>query len=278
MTKISQIITWTAARGSDPQNFLGARWILAILKLLPASKRRQFALNFLSLSPHYFLDADDPKYSGYSRSAYLESAFERCRISREKIFDQILANEMSADDTVLDYGCGPGFLSHVLAKKTGRVFAADISGGVLECARILNDAPNLEYLMADDAGLADVPDGGIDSIVSFAMVQHISDDILNTVLEKWQQKLRDGGKLIAHVTLLNDVWKTELDWKSDASLKGKLKYQYGLHCFGRHEKSLIEFVENRGFEDVKITPISDIVSEDFDDICSQHLLTAKKRS
>ncbi len=225
-----------------------------------------------------FLDADDPKYSGYSKSEYLETGFENCRISREKIFDQILANQISADDCVLDYGCGPGFLSRVLAKKTERVFAADISGGVLECARILNNAPNIQYLTADDNGLAGLPDGSIDAVVSIAMIQHISDEILTMVLENCRQKLRDGGKLIAHVALFDDVWKTENDWRSDVSLKGKLKYQYGLHCFGRDEISLIEFVENHGFGDVKITPISDIVTENFDDICSQHLLTAKKRS
>ena len=70
-------------------------------------------------------------------------------------------------------------------------------------------------------------------------------------------------------------WKTEEEWKGDASLKGKIKYKYGLHCFARTEATHREMVERAEFEDIRIESVADIVEERFDDICSQHLLTAR---
>jgi len=276
MAGIFEVLKWAVGRGSDSQNFLGARWVTAVLKIAPASLRRRLALKILALSPHYFLNADDPKYAGYSSAEYLEDAFQCCRSSREKLYDQVLAPYILPTDTVLDYGCGPGFLSRVLARNAARVYAADISSGALESARILNNSGNIDYLLVTDAGLTAITDGTIDAVVSIAMVQHISDEILNRVLKNCNQKLRPGGRLIVHVPLLDELWRTENEWRADTTLKGKLKLKYGLHCFGRSAESIISMFENHGFRDVELRPIADIADEDFDDVCSQHLLTARK--
>jgi len=276
MSRIVDVVKWGATLGSGEQNFLGARWVRTFLKHAPAVKRREYALKVLALSPHYFLDANDPKYRNLSRSEYVEDAFRRCVASREKIYDQILRERLSPDDVVLDYGCGPGFLAGVLARHVKKVYALDISPGVLACARILNDAPNLEYVVADAVGFAAVPDAGIDTVVSIAMAQHVSDGVLNSVLENCRQKLRPGGRLIMHVHLLEAGWRSESEWKSDTSARGKLKLKYGLNCFGRISEEYVATTAARGFENIAIIPIADIVDEQFDDICSEHLLTAER--
>jgi cyclopropane fatty-acyl-phospholipid synthase-like methyltransferase len=132
--------------------------------------------------------------------------------------------------------------------------------------------------VADSEGLSRIPDGGVDLLVSFALVQHLTAEVLDHVLSVWQKKLRSGGKLVLHVQLIDDVWKTEDDWKSDRSVKGRIKYRYGLHCFGRTEETYRHAVEKHGFDDINVKLVSDLVpSADFDDIGSQHLLTAIKK-
>jgi SAM-dependent methyltransferase len=276
MSRLIDVIKWGATLGRGEQNFLGARWVQAVLKNAPVAKRREYALKILSLSPHYFLDADDPKYNGISKREYFEEAFRSGREGRERIYDEILSSHLSPDNVVIDYGCGPGYLARVLAHHVKRVYALDISEGVLACARILNGESNLDYLTANEKGFAVVPDGSVDAVISIAVVQHIADDILHRVLETCGQKLREGGKLIMHVHLLDGGWKSEGDWKADTSVRGKIKYKYGLHCFGRTADELTSMVSPYGFENVEIKPIAEMVSEQFDDICSEHLLTATR--
>lgn len=278
MSRLIDVIKWGATLGRGEQNFLGARWVKAVLKNAPAARRREYALKLLSLSPHYFLDGDDPKYQGLSMREYFEEAFRVGREGRQRIYDEILKGFLSPGDVVIDYGCGPGYLARVLAQHVTRVYAFDISEGVLACARILNGEPNLDYLVADEKGFAVVADSSVDAVVSIAMVQHISDEILDVVLANCFRKLRPGGKLIMHVHLLDEGWKSEDEWKSDSSVRGKIKYKFGLHCFGRTADEIIARVSGHGFENVEIKPIAEIVTEHFDDICSEHLLTANKKS
>ncbi len=276
MRKVLNIVKWGSTLGSEPQGFLSAKWIGYFLSKTSQAKRRLWALRILSLSPHYFFKPDDPKYKGFSHNDYLEAVFKENSDSRVKIFEHILRPYFSAEDTVLDYGCGPGFLAVVVARHVKKIYACDISTGALASANILNPAPDLEYIVADEAGFATIVDGSLDVIYSFAMVQHLTDEVFEIVLANCSRKLKPGGQLVLHIQLIDDVWKTEDQWKADTSLQGKIKYKYGLHCFGRTEQAHIDAVERHGFTDIKIESIADFVPEEFDDICSQSLLTAIK--
>ena len=278
MGKLLNLTKWVAALGSSPQTFLGAAWVKRVLDRVSEPKKRLWALRLLSLSPHYFFDREDSEYDGLTSDQYLETAFDIGVRSRQIVFDNLLKERLGPQDVVLDYGSGPGFLAKIIAGNVARVYACDISEGAIECARVLNSAPNLTYVLANDEGIASIPDKGIDVIVSFALAQHLSDESLDIVLNNCLKKLKPGGKLIMHVQLLEGDWKSEAEWRSDHSVKGKLKLRYGLHCFGRTEDSYIEKVLSQGFEDVTVTKISNLVSENFDDIWSQHLLHASKPS
>ncbi len=276
MKKLLNMVKWAVTLGSGSQNFLGARWVQTRLDRTPKEKQRMRSLQILSLSPHYFINGDGPEYAGMRNREYLETSFAVGRKSREKIVDQILKRRIRPDDTVLDYGCGPGFLSFAISPHVKRVYAADVSPGALACARILNPAPNIEYILADKTGMAAIPDETIDAVISFAVIQHVSDEIYEHILNSVRQKLKRGGRLILHIQLLDGIWKTEEEWKSDRSVRGRLKLRYGLHCFARSPDSHLEMVARAGFIDARIERIADLITENFDDICSQHLLTASK--
>ena len=276
MGKLSNLAKWGLTLGKEPQTFLGAKWIQTFLKKTPESKKRIWALRILSLSPHYFINPDKPEYQNLSQNEYLETVFNDSLLSRVKIYEYILKNHLDENQVVLDYGCGPGFLARVVAENVNKIYACDISTGALACARILNPAPNLEYVVADEAGMNGIPNKSIDVVFSFAMIQHISDEVFELVLENCRKKLKPGGKLILHIQLLDSDWRTEDQWKSDTSVRGRIKYRYGLHCFGRTKESHIKFVRKHGFKNIDITNIANLTPEDFDDICSQSLLTAIK--
>lgn len=276
MPKILNIAKWVSTLGSSTQTFLGAKWVTGLLKLSPKSSKRIWALRLLSLSPHYFINPENPEYDGLSNREYLEAAFQGGGRSRQLIYDHILKDYLHTDYSVLDYGCGPGFLAKILAGRVTQVYACDISAGALACAEVLNSAPNLKYVLADASGMESIPDESLNAIVSFAMAQHLSNEVLDLVLANCLRKLKAGGRLLLHIQLLHDGWKSEEEWKSDTSVRGKLKLRYGLHCFGRTEAAYRDKIANHGFKEIEIVKIADLVPDNFDDIWSQHLLKALK--
>jgi SAM-dependent methyltransferase len=211
-----------------------------------------------------------------SNDEFLETAYRESAESRQKIYDHILESFLRKEYVALDYGCGPGFLAKIVAENVEKVYACDISTGALECARIINPAENLDYIVADEKGLAVIEDDSLDVVYSFAMVQHITDEVFELVLGNCRRILKQGGRLILHIQLSDPDWRSETDWKADKSLRGRLKYRYGLHCFARSEAEHSDLVVKHGFKEIEINPISGFISEDFDDIWSQSLLTAIK--
>ena len=143
MDRFVQVLKRAITIGNKPQAFIGAKWVVTLLKVTPQSKKRAMALRILSMSPHYFYRDANPEYAELPLPQFLEAEYTRNRISRQKICHYILKDRLSKRDLVLDYGCGPGFLAKEVAKSVRRVYACDISQGVLEGAKIINAAEKM---------------------------------------------------------------------------------------------------------------------------------------
>lgn len=274
MSKLLYFLKSRAILGKEPQNFLGAAWVNSLLKKIPKTGKRLWALRILSLSPHYFFQ--NAGYKKLSYNQFLEAEFQRNQESRTKIYNYILEKHFNKNFVVMDYGCGPGFLARVVAPDVKKVYACDISTGVLACAGIINSAPNIEYILANEQGLKAIPSGTIDIIYSIAVIQHVTDNVLEMILDTCNDKLKPGGKLIVQVQLDVSSWRSEKEWQSDKSIQGKIKYKYGLNCFSRKEDSLRQIFTRHSFVNISVESIADMVNEDFDDICTKHLLIAYK--
>ncbi len=272
------LLKWGLTLGSEPQNFLGAKWIKSFLKKIPERKKRIWALRFLSLSPHYFIDPDNPEFKGMSTDQYLERSFRIICESREEIFDKLLKTKFETGFEVLDYGCGPGFLAKAAAPFVKKIYAVDISGGAIVCARIVNPAKNIEYLEANEESFDKIPDGKLDAVYSYAVVQHLEIESFEKILEICRKKLKPDGLLILHIRLIDEIWKTEEFWKFDKSMTGKIRYKFDLHCFGRSLEEYIEIVEKFDFNDIKFEKIEGFVKEKPDEFGSQRLLIARKKT
>mgnify|MGYP000845514182 CR=1 FL=1 len=277
MKKIFSLMKWGLTLGKERQNFLGAKWIGKFLEKVPASKKRIWALRFVSMSPHYFV-TELPEYRKMSNREVLEASFESCKESRINIFELLLKPHFEQTNVVLDYGCGPGFIAKVASGYVSKVYAIDISSGAIACAKVINPADNIEYLTADETGLNKIEEETIDAVYSYAVVQHLTDEVLGIVLENCRRKLKKGGKILLHIQLPNEVWKTENDWKQDSSLKGKIKFNYGLHCFGRSIQEYSEILEKYGFGEFQIQEFIGFDPMYDEELKFQRLLIAKKNN
>ena len=259
-------------RGRDDQSFLDARWIAALLRRAPSRVRRRLALSILSLSPHYFYR--EPAYEGLSHADFTEREFERNLASRARLGRLILGPYLQPHHLVLDYGCGPGFLVRHVAGLVHTVYGVDISRGVLECARVINSAPNASFVHT--ARMATIGDATIDLAYSVAVAQHLTDSVLARALESIRTKLKPGGRLLLHIVIDAEGWRTEEEWRRDVSIAGRLKLQYGLNCFTRSERRVRDMLETAGFSSIVVRPMRDICPTPFDDVCTQHLVCATR--
>jgi len=247
------------------QEFLGARWVSALVKVAPHRFRRPVAERLLSLSPHYF----------YGKSYWLSREELQAEVlrndeSRRKLMDDILTPYLRRDMLVLDYGCGPGFLARHVSQRVARVYAVDISEGVLACAKAINaERSAIEYRNIKTGA----PRDACQFAYSFAVFQHLTRETAEQAAEFIYGALGAGGKAVIHVVLdTDDGWKAE---SSADSIELKIKRKYGLNCFSRSEKEYMELFQSCGFADVKIQPVSNF-SDVRDDIQTQHILTATK--
>jgi ubiquinone/menaquinone biosynthesis C-methylase UbiE len=104
----------------------------------------------------------------------------------------LLRQISSRIDRALDIGCGLGFFSWKLSKRSEIVDALDIDGAVLAEASILNPAPNISYVKADFL-IADLPAVDYDVIVLIAVLHHMD---IEAALKRVKRLLRSSGKLL----------------------------------------------------------------------------------
>ena len=93
--------------------------------------------------------------------------------------------------TVLDLGCGTGYLTKVLSERVGpkgKVVAVDPDGERLKIARESYFASNIEYIQADDKTF---PPGQYDIIFSNIVIHWISDK--EAALQQVYRNLCPGG-------------------------------------------------------------------------------------
>ena len=94
--------------------------------------------------------------------------------------------------TVLDLGCGTGYLTKVLSERVGpegKVVAVDPDGERLKIAREKHSASNIEYIQADDKTF---PPGQYDLIFSNIVIHWISDK--KALLKRVYKNLCPGGR------------------------------------------------------------------------------------
>jgi ubiquinone/menaquinone biosynthesis C-methylase UbiE len=112
---------------------------------------------------------------------------------------------LSADQDVLEIGCGTGTTALRLASFTRRLLATDISAGMIAIAReklAADPVPQLSFAVADaDAAVAG--QGEYDAVLAFNLLHLVTD--LDRALELAMQALRPGGLLISKTACIAEM-------------------------------------------------------------------------
>lgn len=277
MNKIKNLIKALLTNGGDNQAFIGARWLVILLRVTPGFLKRKVALRIVAISPHYFYRSYRPEYKGMPQKLFLEREFERNSTDRQKICDQILVPYLKPNQQVLEVGCGPGFLSKAVSSRVNTLYACDISRGVLACADVINGAPNIRYIYSGESGFAQIADASLDLAYSFAVIQHVREAVIKSLFQVVAKKMRPGGTCLFQVQLDDGKWKQESEWVNDQSVSGRLRLKYALNFFPRSEKFFQDLAQETGFSVSAVRPVSELLDKPFDDVYYQHLIVLTKQ-
>lgn len=104
---------------------------------------------------------------------------------------KIIANLISKNDHLLDYGCGGGELVNLLNKKGYRADGFDVSSVTIERAQKSQDINN-KFIVGDLNQI----ENKYDLIVMDNVIEHIAPDEIKDTLSKIRNILKDNGKLL----------------------------------------------------------------------------------
>lgn len=112
---------------------------------------------------------------------------------------------LTADQDVLEIGCGTGTTALRLAPFTRRLLATDVSAGMIAIAReklTAQSVPQLSFAVADAEEPVAGP-GEFDAVLAFNLLHLVTD--LDRTLQLAVQALRPGGLLISKTACLTEL-------------------------------------------------------------------------
>ena len=93
---------------------------------------------------------------------------------------------------LVEFGCGTGFYTELLARRADSLVATDISPGMLDVAKQRVNAPNVTF-RAEDCQRTSLPDGAFDTAF-VSLVLHFT--VPDRTVAEMHRILRPGGTLI----------------------------------------------------------------------------------
>ena len=135
--------------------------------------------------------ADHPGFAGVTGALF---ALVFLLVGRTNARLAVDVAEVSARDTVVDIGCGPGEAARQAARRGATVAGVDPSSVMLRIARLFTRRGAVEYTQGT-AEQVPLPDGWATVMWSLATVHHWAD--VDTGLREARRVLAPGGRLLA---------------------------------------------------------------------------------
>lgn len=97
---------------------------------------------------------------------------------------------------VLDFGCGSGYGSHLMAEHCESIVGVDIADDAIEFASQTYSRDNLEYRRIGNIEVTPLPfdDASFDTVISFQVMEHI--EKVDKYLDEIHRVLRDDGVVV----------------------------------------------------------------------------------
>lgn len=142
--------------------------------------------------------AEDPFYFIDNRLQYRNPDLDRFWSEGERDLAHLLDSvgvSVTAEDHVLEIGCGVGRLTRAIARQVRSVCALDVSEQMLVLARTHNShLHNVTWIRGDGHTLSGVGSGTADACISHVVFQHIPDpQVTLSYVREIGRVLRPGG-------------------------------------------------------------------------------------
>ena len=155
---------------------------------------------------------------------------------------------------VIEFGCGAGYFTKVIARKARHVIATDLSDRMLEVARV--QLQKFQNITIQKANCEDTyfPSGRFDSVFMANLI-HVVENPMN-VFQESHQILRHGGLL-----LVVDFTGYGMNWFEKMKLGIRYLKKWGMPPrYAQHNLSpdeLVSFVENIDFKVEEVRLLGD---------------------
>lgn len=115
--------------------------------------------------------------------------------AENRLRNQWISQFFQAPSTILDLGCGAGFLSNELSERGHQVVGVDLSESSLEMARIFDTTERVWYLSAD-ATATPFPSESFDAVCAMDLLEHVENP--QAVIREASRVLKPGGLFFFH--------------------------------------------------------------------------------
>ena len=136
---------------------------------------------------------EEGDYWGRYASTYEGSIDRMIGPEVRKNLADILAGEHGLGEAV-EFGCGPGYFTRVIARNAKHVTATDLSPRMIKAARAnLRDLRNITFQVQDSES-SSLPSGAYDTVLMANMLHTLDDPV--KALKECYRVLKPGGRLL----------------------------------------------------------------------------------
>ena len=128
-------------------------------------------------------------------------------------------------ERALDFGCGVGRLTRALGRRFASVQGVDVSAGMIEKARTLNQgyAPRISFTANPKGDLTQFPSNSFSFIYSVIVLQHIPYPQSLTYIQEMVRLLEPGGVFVFQVPITNSQsWFRRIRRRLVREIRGRL--------------------------------------------------------
>lgn len=168
-----------------------------------------------------------------------------------------------AKKLALDFGCGPGRFTEVLAKDFDKVIGFDISEKMIELAEERAEQEgidNIEYIAADN--LSSIKDNSVDLIMTRLTLEHIPPEQIKKYVKDFTRILKKGG--LASFEIPFEEPKDYKKQKEKTINKGKKEGVPLTLIFAVPKNEIFEIIKNNGCQVIDSTDNGNVAGDDFE--------------
>ncbi|MFM7674130.1 MAG: methyltransferase domain-containing protein [Synechococcus sp.] len=141
-----------------------------------------------------YLKASGSDFSGFMQERYVPSTWSEIA-EYEHLPRYQLACQMADGKKVLDFGCGTGYGTAMLATRASKALGVDIDASALNWARLSHRRPNLEY-QRNETFMSEYGDDLFDLITCYEMIEHVNEEDQVRTINALSRLLRPDGALL----------------------------------------------------------------------------------